>query len=388
MPIYQAQGKIPRKRHVQFRKPDGGLYYEELIGNLGFAGLQSLLYHIARPTQVREIRLLQRLPWETAERTELRPLHLRTDRLPRGGDPLLGRRPLLFNADVAISAAFPDEEPDFFYRNAQGDEIVYVTEGSGVLESAFGEIDYRAGDYVVIPRGILHRWRPDRSPHRLLVIESRGPVRTPRRYRNDHGQLLEHSPYCERDIRVPRLVEPRDETGSFEVRVKRDAALYRFEYARHPFDVVGWDGAYYPWALNIEEFEPITGRIHQPPPVHQTFEGDGFVVCSFVPRLYDYHPESIPAPYHHENVGAEEVIYYASREFMSRKGIDLGSITCHPDGVPHGPHPGTVEASIGQRETRELAVMIDAFRPLTLGRDGEMIEDAEYYRSWLEPEEP
>ncbi|MBD3161830.1 MAG: homogentisate 1,2-dioxygenase [Candidatus Eisenbacteria bacterium] len=385
MPIYQVQGEIPRKRHVQFRKPDGGLYYEELIGNLGFTGLQSLVYHVHRPTQIRGTRLLQRLDWEVAENTALRPLHLRTSGLPKGGDPLTGRRPLLFNPDVAVSAAFPDTEQGYFYRNAQGDEIVYVTEGSGVLESSFGTLAYRPGDYLVIPRGILHRWRPEKTAHRLLVIESRGYVRTPRRYRNDHGQLLEHAPYCERDIRIPQRSEPRDEEGSFEVRVKRDNALVQYEYARHPFDVVGWDGTYYPWAFNIDDFEPITGRIHQPPPVHQTFEGDGFVVCSFVPRLYDYHPEAIPAPYHHENVGTDEVIYYASREFMSRKGIELGSITCHPDGIPHGPHPGTVEASIGKQETKEVAVMIDTFRPLTLGRDGEAIEDADYPRSWLEP---
>ncbi len=384
MPIYHRVGKTPQKRHVQFCDSTGNLYYEELIGNLGFGGLSSLLYHIHRPVELRETRGSVPLDWKTAGNRSLRPLHLCTARLAPAGDPLGGRRPLLFNSDVAISIALPTSGQDYFYRNGQGDEVVFVSDGSGRLESVCGHLPYHKGDYVVIPRGIIHRWRADAVPHRLLIIESRGYIRTPKRYRNPHGQLLEHAPFCERDIRRPQALEPKDERGAFEVRVKQHDGLTTYLYAGHPFDVVGWDGYYYPWALNIGDFEPITGRIHQPPPVHQTFEGDGFVVCSFVPRLYDYHPDAIPAPYHHSNIGTDEVIYYASDQFMSRKGIEYGSITLHPDGIPHGPHPGTIEASIGAKETKELAVMIDTFRPLQVGAMAEEIEERDYPMSWLD----
>lgn len=384
MPFYHVLGRIPRKRHVQFRDAGGALVYEELFGNEGFSGLSSILYHIRRPVQVRSSEILRRLEWVATDDRGLKHRHFRTSGIPAGGDAVTGRTPLLYNGDVAVSIAMPTATAASFYRNGQADEIVYVSDGSGTLESFFGLLPYRRGDYVVIPRGTIHRWIPENVAHRLLVIESRGVVRTPARYRNRHGQLLEHSPYCERDIRRPNWMEPRDEAGSFEVLVKQGNALHRFVYASHPFDVVGWDGYLYPWALNIEDFEPITGRIHQPPPVHQTFEGDGFVVCSFVPRLYDYHPEAIPAPYHHTNIGTDEVIYYARDRFMSRKGIEYGSITLHPDGVPHGPHPGTIEASIGRKATDELAVMIDTFKPLTISRDAAAVEDPNYLRSWLE----
>ncbi len=385
MPFYQRLGEIPRKRHIQFRASAGQLYFEELIGNEGFHGLSSLLYHVHRPTQVRAAQLLEKLEWEEAEDATLRHRHLRTGRFRPGGDPLGGRHPLLYNRDAAIAVSAPEAGQDYFYRNSQGDEVTYVSEGRGTLESIFGPLPYRKGDYIVIPRGTVHRWRCDSVPHRLLHLESRGVVRTPQRYRNHHGQLLEHSPYCERDIRRPERIDTYDEKGSFEVRVKQRNAIWSYTYATHPFDLVGWDGYLYPWILNIGDFEPITGRIHQPPPVHQTFEGEGFVVCSFVPRLFDYHPESIPVPYHHSNVGSDEVIYYASESFMSRRGIEYGSITLHPDGVPHGPHPGTIEASLGATATDELAVMIDTFRPLRVARDAEEVDDPQYVTSWLEP---
>jgi homogentisate 1,2-dioxygenase len=388
MPFYHCLGEIPRKRHTQFRDPSGRLYHEELIGNEGFSGLSSLLYHVHPPTQVIDVRLLDAIPWRPVIDQRLRHRHLRTARLAPGGDPLSGRHPLLYNGDVAISMAQPVAGQDSFYRNGQSDEIVYVSEGQGTLETIFGDLPYRKGDYVVIPRGIIHRWRCDPAPHRLLVIECRGIVRTPRRYRSPQGQLLEHSPYCERDIRRPERLDTHHETGSFEVRIKRDNAIHSTLYAVHPFDVIGWDGYYYPWILNIADFEPITGRIHQPPPVHQTFEGEGFVVCSFVPRLFDYHPQSIPVPYHHSNIGSDEVIYYASDRFMSRRGIEYGSITHHPDGLPHGPHPGTIEASLGAAATDELAVMIDTFRPLHVAGDAEAIDDPEYPTSWTIPGDP
>ncbi len=384
MPFYHKLGEIPRKRHVQFRKADGGLFYEELFGNEGFSGLASLLYHIQRPVQIRSHRVFLAPDWQQAEDHSLRPRHIRAGRLDPGGDPMTGRRPLLYNREIAISIAHPAESQEAFYRNGQADEIIFVSDGAGILESVFGDLEYRKGDYLVLPRGVTHRWRMGAVPHRLLVIESAGVVRTPKRYRNPHGQLLEHSPYCERDIRRPAFRPPEETRGEFEIRVKQRNTLYSIVYATHPFDVAGWDGYLYPWALNIDDFEPITGRLHQPPPVHQTFEGDGFVVCSFVPRLYDYHPEAIPTPYHHTNIGTDEVIYYARERFMSRKGIEYGSITLHPDGIPHGPHPGTTEASIGRRETDELAVMIDAFRPLLVSKEAESVDDPDYPLSWLD----
>jgi homogentisate 1,2-dioxygenase len=368
-----------------FKNPDGGIYYEHLMGNMGFAGIQSLLYTQRRPTTIMEIERMRELDWQPDPDRTLRMRHLRTHRLPSAGpSPTTDRTPLLYNRDIAISIARPQGEDEFFYRNAQGDEIVYVTRGGGVLESQFGELEFRKGDYLVIPRSVLHRYRLDDSEQILLVMESSGYVRTPRRYRNDHGQLLEHSPFCERDIRPPANLPVYDESGEFPIVIKKQNALHRAIIDHHPFDTVGWDGYYYPWAFNIEDFEPITGRVHQPPPVHQTFEGDGFVVCSFVPRLYDYHPEAIPAPYNHSNVMSDEVLYYCNDEFMSRKDVEPGSLTFHPDGLPHGPQPGRTEDSIGATDTAELAVMIDTFAPLTLAREALGCADADYGRSWLE----
>jgi homogentisate 1,2-dioxygenase len=383
MPIYHQLGRIPRKRHVAFRKPDGSLHPEELVGNKGFAGSSSLLYHLRLPTAVKSVRHLRDLTWEAEGDHALRHRHFRTGQLETGPSPVLDRVPLLFNADVALQMVRPASEDDFYYRNGQGDEIVFVTEGEGTLESSFGAVPFRSGDYLVIPRGVLHRYRLAARPQRFLVIESRGDVRMPKRYRNDQGQLLEGAPYSERDIRRPSDLETRDETGDFRILVKSANRLTEIVMAHHPFDVVGWDGYYYPWAFSIHDFEPRVGRTHLPPPVHQTFEGDGFVVCSFCPRPYDFDEEAVPAPYSHSNVMSDEVLYYANAEFMSRKGIEYGSITLHPDGLPHGPQPGKTEESIGAKGTDELAVMVDTFRPLRASRQALALEDPAYSLSWL-----
>jgi homogentisate 1,2-dioxygenase len=383
MPIYKQLGRVPRKRHIAFRGDGGRLQPEELIGNEGFIGLSSLVYHLHPPTQVKGVRLLKCLDWKAEPERLLRHRHFLTRRVETGPSVVFDRVSLLFNADVALAVVNPSRNDEAFYRNAQGDEIVFVAEGQGVLESVFGRVPFRAGDYLVVPRGVLHRHRFD-GPARCLVIESRGWVRTPKRYRNEHGQLLEHSPYSERDLRGPEWVEPRDERGDFPIVVKKDDRLVEMVVAKHPLDAVGWDGYYYPWAFSIHDFEPRVGRVHLPPPVHQTFEGDGFVVCSFCPRPYDFEPGAVPAPYNHSNVMSDEVIYYASSEFMSRKGIEYASVTLHPDGLPHGPHPGRAEASIGQARTDELAVMVDTFRSLAVSADALTIEDGDYYRSWLD----
>jgi homogentisate 1,2-dioxygenase len=383
MPIYHRLGKVPRKRHIVLRRDDGGMHYEELVGNKGFEGPSSLLYHLRLPTAVKSTRTLRGLAWATEPERVLRHRHFRTGGLSTGPSPVLDRVPLLFNSDVALSLVGPEKEDDFLYRNGQGDEVVYVAEGEGVLESSFGALPWRSGDYVVIPRGVLHRWQLAKGPFRFLTIESSGYVRTPKRYRNEHGQLLESAPFSERDIRRPEAVEPRDETGDFPVVVKSGNRLVETVMAHHPFDVVGWDGYYYPWAFSIHDFEARVGRVHLPPPVHQTFEGDGFVVCSFCPRPYDFDPEAVPAPYSHQNVMSDEVLFYANSEFMSRRGIEYGSITLHPDGLPHGPQPGRTEDSIGAKGTNELAVMVDTFRPLLVGRAALPIEDESYGRSWL-----
>ena len=385
MPIYHQLGRVPRKRHVAFRKDDGSLYYEELVGNQGFVGLSSLLYHLRLPTAVKSVRPIRGLGWVAEAERVVRHRHFRTASLNTGASAVLDRVPLLFNADVALSLARPRKEDAFHYRNGQGDEIVYVVEGNGVLESSFGDLAYRAGDYVVVPRGILHRWRLGQGPHRLLVIESASPVRTPKRYRNEHGQLTEMAPFSERDVRRPEAPSTRDETGDFPIVVKSGNRLVEMVMAHHPLDVVGWDGYYYPWAFSIHDFEPRVGRVHLPPPVHQTFEGEGWVLCSFGPRPFDFEPDAVSAPYSHQNVMSDEVLFYANAEFMSRKGIEMGSITLHPDGLVHGPQPGRTEQSIGAKGTSELAVMVDTFRPLLVSREALAVEDASYLLSWLEP---
>ena len=388
MPIYHALGQIPRKRHTIYRQASGRLYTEELMGNMGFTGPASLIYHVHQPTQVLAVEPLKELSWVADWEPAFRNRHFRTGQLPPGRSATADRIPLLFNADVAISFAQPLEDDEYFYRNAQGDEIVYVSDGGGVLESPLGSLAFGRGDYLVVPRGIVHRYRISERPARLLVIESAGFVRTPHRYRNEFGQLQEHAPYCERDIRRPRDLQTIDEKGAFPIVVKKDSRLTRVTVDHHPFDVVGWDGYYYPWAFNINDFEPRVGRFHLPPPAHQTFEADGFVVCSFCPRPFDFDPEAVPAPYVHSNVMSDEVIYYASAEFMSRKGIEYGSITLHPDGVAHGPHPGRTEASIGAKATNELAVMVDTFRPLRVAKEAAGVEDPAYFRSWADESGP
>ncbi len=385
MPFYVKRGKIPPKRHTAFRKDDGGIYYEHLMGNLGFTGLQSLLYTLRRPTSVKNIEVAWTSPRVADPVPSIRMRHLRSHRLEMtGGSPVKDRKLIMFNKDIAVSLIRPTAADEFFYRNGQADELIYITRGGGILESQFGNIAYRQGDYLVIPRGILHRLVPGQGDQIYLVMESHGHVRTPNRYRNQHGQLLEHSPYCERDIRVPGEAEVHDKLGDFETITRMGEVCHRVILDHHPFDTVGWDGCYYPWAFNILDFEPLVGRLHMPPPIHQTFEGDGFVICSFVPRLYDFHPEAIPAPYNHSNVMTDEVLYYCKDEFMSRKGIELGSLTLHPDGLPHGPQPGRMEDSIGVEKTDELAVMIDTFVPINIARDALVCEDDVYGKSWLE----
>jgi homogentisate 1,2-dioxygenase len=379
-------GDVPRKRHIVFRRPDGGLYAEELMGHEGFTGTASLLYHIHPPTTVKAARRVRTITWAADDDTSLRHRHFRTARAATGGSAILDRIPLLFNADIGMLYVEPDAAEEPLYRNSQADEVVYVAEGGGELHSVFGVLPVKPGDYVVIHRNITHQWRFDRAQGtpKLLVMESRGHIRFPRRYLNDMGQLLEGAPYSERDIRRPTALAPHDERGEFPILVKQYDALNELVLDHHPFDVVGWDGYFYPWAFNIHDFEPIVGRIHQPPPVHQTFQGDGFVICSFCPRPYDFDPQAIPAPYNHSNVDSDEVLFYASSEFMSRKGIEYGSITHHPDGLPHGPHPGRAEASIGATHTNELAVMMDSFRPLRVAKAAEAFEDLDYHRSWVD----
>jgi homogentisate 1,2-dioxygenase len=387
MPIYHTLGKIPRKRHIVFKKPGGGIYAEELVGHEGFTGTSALMYHIHPPTTVKSVRRVCEIRYEADPDKTLHHRHFLTSRAKKGGSATLGRIPLLFNQDIAMLYVEPDENDAHFYRNAQGDELVYVSKGKGVLESTYGALPFHEGDYLVIHRGILHRYRFDLNAEqqpKLVIFESRGHVRWPKRYHNEFGQLIEGAPYSERDIRRPTFVEAVDEMGDFPILVKQYNGINEIMLDHHPLDVVGWDGYFYPWAFNINDFEPIVGRVHQPPPVHQTFQGDGFVVCSFCPRPYDFHPEAVPAPYNHSNVDSDEVLYYASSEFMSRKGIEFGSITHHPDGIPHGPHPGRAEASIGAKYTDELAVMMDSFRPLKVAKQALEFEDKDYHKSWLQ----
>jgi len=382
MTFYYKLGTVPHKRHTQFRQADGSLYHEELMGTYGFSGAKTLLYHLHPPTAIQKVTLLGRVEVTLEEPGPLQPRHLRTGAVATGGDGITARLPLAINGDLCLSVARPTEPMTYWYRT-QGDEVIFVHEGSGVLETQFGLLPYQPGDYLVVPAGVLWRLLPESGvKQRLLVIEVNGHVAPPARYLNRYGQLLEHAPYSERDIRPPQDLTPHEQTGEFEVRVKARNQISSYRYLHHPLDVVGWDGHLWPFALNIEDFEPITGRVHQPPPVHQTFEGPGFVLCSFVPRLFDYHPLAIPAPYNHANVDSDEVLYYVQGNFMSRKGIEPASLTLHPGGIPHGPHPGTYEASIGKDRTEELAVMIDTFRPLYLTQAALALEDLHYPLSW------
>ena len=384
MPYYHKLGQIPHKRHTQFRKPDGGLYREEVMGLEGFHGVESILYHHFLPPRVVAAEAIGNTEIEYADFGALRHRALATGELPTGEDAVSARRTLMGNADVTVGVSRATQGMDYFYRNAQAYETWFVHEGEGNLHTQFGRLPFVPGDYLVIPFGTTWQMALDTPEARFFVIESRGQIAPPKRYRNEFGQLLEHAPYCERDIRPPVELEPHTEEGEFEVRVKARNTLTRHVLDHHPLDVVGWDGYLYPWALSIHDFEPITGRIHQPPPVHQTFQAEGFVVCSFVPRLFDYHPQGIPAPYNHSNVNSDEVIYYCDGNFMSRKGIKKYDITLHPSGLPHGPQPGATEASIGAKETQELAVMVDTFHPLQLTEEALAFEKPEYQNSWLQ----
>ena len=386
MPFYQRLGDIPQKRHTQFEQPDGSLYHEQLFGTIGFVGMSSLLYHLRRPTMVKRVGASVDVAPTAAIENNLLSRKLEGFKVkPRPGY-LESRTAMLFNSDVTILLAAPTSSMgnEEFYKNSDGDEVVFVHEGSGVLHTMLGEIAFQSGDYLVIPRGIIHRFVFASSANRLFITESAHPVYTPKRYRNHFGQLLEHSPYCERDMRPPSKLETFDQEGEFTIRIKKQGQLHDYVYASHPFDVIGWDGYHFPYAMSIHDFEPITGRVHQPPPVHQTFETDAFVICSFVPRLYDYHPKSIPAPYNHSNIDSDEVLYYVDGDFMSRTGIDRGYISLHPAGIPHGPHLGTYEGSIGKTKTEELAVMVDTFRPLQVTAEALALEHDDYHQSWLD----
>jgi len=385
MPVYRRLGQVPSKRHTVFPKPDGSLYYEQLFGTEGFSGMSSLLYHHHRPTMIKQLGGSIDVSPKIAVEKNIVPRKLLAFEAVPHEDYLESRLPLLTNSDLIIGVAAPlASVSSYYYKNGDSDELLFVHKGSGKLKTPMGCIDFVSGDYILIPRGTIHQIHFDNSDNRLLYIESHSPVYFPKRYRNQFGQLLEHAPFCERDLKLPENLEVHNELGDFTIKVKKQNVLHHLVYAAHPFDVIGWDGYNYPYAFSIHDFEPITGRVHQPPPVHQNFEGHNFVVCSFCPRLYDYHPKAIPAPYNHSNIDSDEVLYYVDGDFMSRNDIAQGNITLHPAGIPHGPHPGAVERSIGKRETMELAVMIDTFRPLMLTQDAMGLDDGTYYKSWLD----
>jgi homogentisate 1,2-dioxygenase len=388
--FYVSRGNVPHKRHTQHRAPSGALYAEELFGMEGFTGRSSLLYHLVPPTRTHKIEQVRNLKNDAVDDGVHRHRLIKSGGVPLGSNIVDGRMPLFFNSDVLMGVVRPNEPlpENTFYRNSEGDEMLFVHEGSGVFDSNFGPMRYGPGDYIVIPIGTTWRLNQDAGvDHRILYVESPSEIVPPKRYRNEWGQLLEHSPYSDRDIRVPDEVTTHDESGDFVVWVRARGRLTAYHFRHHPLDVVGWDGYLYPFIFNIGDFEPITGRIHQPPPVHQTFAGRNYVVCSFVPRKFDYHPLAIPAPYNHSNINSDEVIYYVAGNFMSRRGVEISSFTLHPAGIPHGPHPGTVEASIGKEGTEELAVMIDTFHPLNMTKQAAGLEDDSYPYSWLPPED-
>ena len=385
MPVYHKLGEIPQKRHTVFKSAKDKFYYEQLFGTEGFHGMSSLLYHVHRPTQVKEIKKSYSVAPKIAVDKNIKALLLKGFEIKPTADFLDSRKTLLINNDCAIGLAAPTKsQTEYFYKNADSDEMLFIHKGKGTLKTLMGNIDFEYGDYLIIPRGMIYQVHFETSDNRLLFCESHAPYYTPKRYKNSQGQLLEHSPFCERDYKLPATLETHDEKGDFVIKIKKEGMMHEVVYATHPFDVVGWDGYNFPWGFSIHNFEPITGRVHQPPPVHQTFETSTFVVCSFCPRVYDYHPKAIPAPYNHSNIDSDEVLYYVDGDFMSRNNIEQGHITLHPKGIPHGPAPGAMERSIGQKDTHELAVMIDTFRPLMVTEDAVKIDDGKYYKSWLE----
>ncbi len=384
MPFYSKLGHIPQKRHTVFKKNDGGYHYEQLFGTEGFSGLASLLYHVNRPTQVKEILESINVKPERVQGEGLKSQRLKGFDIPAINDYLESRVPVLFNQDCTISLASPKTSlVSYFFKNAAADEVIFIHRGLGTLRTMMGNLSFSNGDYLIIPRGVIYQIDFETEDNRLLVVESSEPIYTPSRYRNNFGQLMEHAPFCERDFRVPKRLECVDERGDFLIKIKSHNTIHQFNYATHPFNIVGWDGYNFPYAFSIHDFEPITGRVHMPPPIHQTFQSKGLVICSFCPRLYDYHPQGVPAPYHHSNLNSDEVLYYVAGDFMSRNQIQQGDLTLHPSGIPHGPHPGAMERSLGPKETHELAVMIDAFKPLSLTRDALAIAQKDYYKSWI-----
>jgi homogentisate 1,2-dioxygenase len=385
MSFYIQRGALPAKRHTQFRKPDGGLYSEQLFSTEGFSNDYSLLYHIHPPTAIISTDTPIDVAPKVAEEKMLKHRSFEGFKVAPEKDYLQSRKPILVNNDVHISLAAPQESTkDYFVKNADADELLFVHEGTGVLYTQYGSLSFGYGDYLVIPRGTIYAIHFNSEANRLFIVESFSPIRFPKRYLSKYGQLLEHAPFCERDMRTPENLQTIDKEGDFVIKTKKKGVLYGLHYKHHPFDVVGWDGCCYPFAFSIHNFEPITGRVHQPPPVHQTFDAHNFVVCSFCPRLYDYHPQAIPAPYNHSNIDSDELLYYVDGDFMSRKNVTRGMLTLHPAGIPHGPHPGAVEKSIGKKETQELAVMVDTFHPLQLTTTALEIENDGYVMSWAE----
>ena len=383
MPRYHKLGKIPHKRHTTFKKDDGGLYQEELFGTAGFSGMSSLIYHLYPPTVVSEVKKIKDTTPQIAIEKNMKAMSFQGFSIPEENEYIDSRKVLFVNNDLHIGLARPKSfSKDYFFRNSDADEMLFVHEGNGKLRTMYGNIDFKYGDYLIIPRGVTYQIDFQTEENRLLFVESFSPILTPNRYRNNFGQLLEHSPFCERDFRLPENLETHDEEGEFKVLSKKQGVLWGYTHANHPFDAVGWDGFHYPYAFSIFDFEPITGRVHLPPPIHQQWEASGFVVCSFVPRLYDYHPEAIPAPYHHSNIDSEELLYYVDGDFMSRNNIQKGQITLHPGGIPHGPHPGAIERSVGKNSTDELAVMIDPFNPVMITEEALKLEVDDYYKSW------
>lgn len=385
MPIYHKLGNFPQKRHTVFQSPKGSHYYEQLFGTEGFSGFSSLLYHTHRPTQVKEVLKSYDVSPKVAIEKNIKALLLKGFEIKPCDDFLESRKTVLFNSDCHIGLAAPTQSSTtYFYKNADADELLFIHKGKGILKTLMGNIPFEYGDYLVIPRGMIYQLHFETTDNRIFYVETPHPLYTPKRYKNQSGQHLEHSPFCERDFKLPTQLETYDEKGDFLIKIKKEGMMHDVVYATHPFDVIGWDGYNFPWAFSIHNFEPITGRVHQPPPVHQTFETSAFVVCSFCPRLYDYHPQAIPAPYNHSNIDSDEVLYYVDGDFMSRNNIKQGHITLHPKGIPHGPAPGAMERSIGQKETQELAVMVDTFRPLKVTEEAMTIDDGKYYKSWVE----
>lgn len=385
MPIYHKLGDFPNKRHIVTKTPEGRFLYEQLFGTEGFNNHSSLSYHLHRPTQIREILKSTDVSPKIAVPKNIRPMLLQGFQVPPKDDFIESRTPVFVNGECTIGLAAPRKSmKDYFYKNGDADEMLFIHKGKGKLRTFFGNIPFEYGDYLIIPRGMIYQIEFETEENRIFYVESYAPFFTPRRYKSSSGQLLEHSPFCERDYKLPSELETYDQKGDFLMKVKKEGMLHELVYATHPFDVVGWDGYNFPWGFSIHNFEPITGRVHLPPPIHQTFETTAFVVCSFVPRMYDYHPLAIPAPYAHSNVDSDEVLYYVDGDFMSRNNIKQGHITLHPKGIPHGPAPGAMERSIGQKETKELAVMVDTFRPLMITEEAMKIDDPGYFKTWVE----